>query len=391
MIQKKNLILLLSAIMLGSLGLAQNSKKEQPTLSLGGALRFNYNISSWKDGQKDRLGDFGFDVFRLNAKAKYKKLKIDAEYRFYSKDFGGSMLKHGWFAYDFSPNNTLQLGLTQVPFGITPYNSNSFFFSINYYIGLEDDYDMGLKFSHKGAQWEYDLAFFKNAEELRFGSNSDLSDSRYAYDVASIDLDGDGNLNLRNKEINQLNGQLKYLFGDKIKQKIGASIEYGGLYNLDTEEIGYHYALAAHYELKLERFETKAQISTYKYEAKNPEGQPSDKIALSAFGAPYLIAAKATSYTLGLSYALPVDWGIISQIKLYNDFGYLDKSVDEFDDSIMNTIGMMLTVGQIYTYIDVATGKNQAWLGSNWTNAFASGNTKEGWETRFNINIGYYF
>jgi hypothetical protein len=44
---------------------------------------------------------------------------------------------------------------------------------------------------------------FQNAEELKFGSNSDVSDSRYSYDVASIDLDG-GVLDLRNKETNKL-------------------------------------------------------------------------------------------------------------------------------------------------------------------------------------------
>ena len=33
--------------------------QEKPELKIGGALRFNYNLSSWKDGQKKRGGDFG--------------------------------------------------------------------------------------------------------------------------------------------------------------------------------------------------------------------------------------------------------------------------------------------------------------------------------------------
>jgi hypothetical protein len=65
---------------------------------------------------------------------------------------------------------------------------------------------MGVKFTTK--KWNYSLAFFKNAEELRFGNNSDVSNSRYP-DVASIDLDGDGVLDLRNK-VNQVNGKLSY-------------------------------------------------------------------------------------------------------------------------------------------------------------------------------------
>ena len=47
------------------------------------------------------------------------------------------MLKQGWIAYDLNNASELQLGLTQVPFGITQYNSHNWFFSLNYYIGLE--------------------------------------------------------------------------------------------------------------------------------------------------------------------------------------------------------------------------------------------------------------
>jgi hypothetical protein len=37
---------------------------------------------------KKRGGDFGYDVFRINAKAKYKGIKLNAEYRLYSEGFG---------------------------------------------------------------------------------------------------------------------------------------------------------------------------------------------------------------------------------------------------------------------------------------------------------------
>lgn len=39
----------------------------KPIVKVGGALRFNYNNSSWKDGQQERGGDFGYDFFRINA------------------------------------------------------------------------------------------------------------------------------------------------------------------------------------------------------------------------------------------------------------------------------------------------------------------------------------
>ncbi len=373
--------------------------QDKPSLELGGALRFNYNYSTWKPAQKKRGGDFGYDLFRINAKAAYKKVTLNSEFRIYSKDFGGPMLKQGWIGYDFNEQSNLQIGLTQVPFGITQYNSNSWFFSLNYYVGLEDDHDMGIKYTHTGEHWDYTLAFFKNAEELRFGNGTDVSDSRYSYDVASIDLNGDGNLNLRNKEVNQVNGDLTYkIVSDGSQQRIGISAQYGGLFNLDTENIGNHYAFAAHYELKVKKFGVKGQFANYGYNPENPLGETREVMAMTAYGAPYLVASRANIYSLGLSYSIPLSWGPISNMVLYNDLGIMDKLKENFDPSIMNVTGAMLTAGSVYTYIDFAAGKNQPWLGPVWTNALGSGGTQhrdtnvfEGWDMRFNINIGYYF
>jgi hypothetical protein len=366
--------------------------QDTPQVEIGGALRFNYNLSSWKEGQKKRGGDFGFDVFRINTKAKYKGIKLNAEYRLYSQGFGGGMLKQGWLAYDFDTKNEIQVGLTQVPFGITTYNSHNWFFSINYYIGLEDDHDMGVKFTHIDKNWDYSLAFFKNAEELTFGSNSDISNSRYSYDVASIDLNNDGILNLRNKEVNQANGKLSYKIGnDSINHKIGGSLLFGGLYNLDTQKTGSHYAAALHYELKYKRFGVKAQVTTYKKSPKGPNGESKEIIAMSAYGGAYLVAAAGNTYTLGVQYTLPVKWGPVSSLQFYNDYGYLEKLNSDFRDTAMNVTGVLVSAGSVYTYFDIAAGKDQPWLGPNWTNGLGSGAADAKWEVRFNMNVGYYF
>jgi len=361
--------------------------QDKPELKIGGALRYNYNLSSWKDGQKERGGDFGFDVFRINAKAKYKGIKLNAEYRLYSEGFGGGMLKQGWIGYDFTPENNLQIGLTQVPFGITQYNSHNWFFSINYYVGLEDDHDMGIKYTHNSEKWEYALAFFKNAEEMRFGSDSDISDSRYSYDVGSSS-DGTN----RNKEVNQFNAKIIRKFSNgSVNHKIGASAQYGGIYNIDTKNTGNQYSIAAHYELTAGKFDLKAQISKYKYNTENPTDQDNDVIAMTAYGYPYMVASEATTYTFGAAYSVPVEWGPISNLQFYNDFGLIAKSVDSFEDSLMNVTGVLVSAGNVYTYIDFAAGKNQPWLGSEWTDALAKGTAGIDWEMRFNINIGYYF
>lgn len=362
--------------LIGSSAVAQ----DKPELKIGGALRFNYNLSSWKEGQKKRGGDFGYDLFRINAKGAYKGILMNAEYRLYSDDFGGGMLKQGWLGYNFTKQDQLQVGLTQVPFGIQQYNSHNWFFNLTYYVGLEDDHDMGIKYMHTGKKIDYQLAFFKNSEELRFGNNSENSPNRYSYDVAG-----------RNKEVNQLNGKISYKFGEEFKSKLGASIEYGGLYNLDTEETGNHAALAVHYELTKGKWNGKAQFIAATNTPKNISGESNDVVTMAAYGAPYEVAANFNIYTLGVARNVPVKWGPVTNLQFYNDFGFMEKKTADFTDSYMNVTGVLVSAGNLYTYIDYAAGYNHSWLGGNFVDDFAKGNPDAKWEARFNINIGYYF
>lgn len=354
--------------------------QDKPELKLGGALRFNYNYSDWKPSNRKRGGDFGFDVFRLNVDAAYKKLTLAAEYRFYASFSGGGMLKSGWVGYQFNDMHQLQVGLAPVPFGIQPYTSNSYFFNINYYLGLEDDSDMGIKYLYRKGGWEMAFAFFKNADVLDFGDQSEVSPDRYAYDVAG-----------RNKEVNQGNAQVIYHWGKKWKQQIGGSAMYGGLYNLDTEKMGARSAFALHYMLDVNRWNLKAQYTNYQMRPKNLEGEDRRTVSVAAYGAPYQIAAKASTYSATLSYTIPIYKGVLDEIRLYNDFSMMDKRDKEFNDSYQNVTGCMLSMGSVYTYVDYAMGKNHSWLGSDWDNAFADGIASNHWNVRFNINIGYYF
>ncbi|APG61318.1 hypothetical protein [Christiangramia salexigens] len=354
--------------------------QEEPQINVGGALRFNYNLSSWKDGQKKRGGDFGYDMFRVNFDASWKDIYLNAEYRLYSQAFGGGFLKQGWMGYRINEEDEVQLGLSQVPFGIQQYNSHNWFFNLTYYMGLEDDHDMGVKFLHVGDDFEYQLAFYKNSEELQFGGTTESSPNRYSYDVVG-----------RNKEINQVNGKLIYKFGEKSINRLGVSAQYGGLYNLDTEKTGDHHGIALHYERNWGRWNLKAQAMNVAHNPENLPGESRETLQMGAYGFPYSIAADFNIYSLAVSRNIPVELGPISNLQFYNDFGYMDKKVDRFEDSFMNVTGVLITAGQLYTYIDYAAGYNHSWLGGNFVDDFAKGNPDAKWEARFNINFGYYF
>lgn len=350
-----------------------------PQFKLGGVLRFNYNYSDWKEGSRKRGGDFGYDLFKLDLKGSYKRFLLAVDYRFYAKAFGGAMLKSGWIGYQFDPRRQLQVGLTGVPFGIQPYGAHNYFFQISYYVGLEDDSDMGIKYLYNGDRWEYAFAFFKNSDEELFGSDTETTADRYAYDVAG-----------RNKEVNQFNGQLFYKWGKGVRQKVGASAEWGLLYNLDTRKNGPHFAFALHHELYWRGLSLKTQVATYAMYPKDAPGQNRDTVRMAAYGDVYSVAAKANIYSIGVGYTIPIGKGILKSIQFYNDFGWLQKWKKDFRDSFQNVTGCLIATGPVLTYIDYALGKHQAWLGPDW-NGFGAGQGSNSWHARLNVNIGYYF
>ncbi len=374
---KKILLVSVSLILVSNLNLqAENT----PKVNVGGALRFNYNYSNWNQQSKNNFGQFGYDVFRINANASYSKLELNAEYRFYGTNSGGPMLKHGWIGYQFNPEHQLQVGLNTVPFGILPYNSNNWFFNINYYIGFEDDADMGLKYSFRNKNWDFDAAFYKNSDVIAFFSDEGVSASRYGYDIAG-----------RNKEINQGNLRVAYRIDGFTKHEFGASGQVGGVYNIDTEKTGLRTAFAFHYVFNLGCLNLKAQYVNYTINHKNADpNATADWVEMAAYGANYNVARQGETYTLGLSYKIPINLDMLDAITIYNDWGILRKAKDAYQDSYQNVTGVMFTAGPIYAYLDYAMGKNHAWLGGDWNHAFSQGGSDK-WHARANFNIGYYF
>lgn len=360
----------------------EEEKKEEKKISLdiGGALRYNYNFSSWKPNQKKRGGDLGFEVFRINVEAKYNKWQLKIDQRFYSAEFGGAFLKYGWFQYNFNSKNHLKFGLIPSYFGTQQFNSHSWFFQLPFYLGFEDDHDMGLSYDFENDKIQFDFAFHKNAEELSFSDNSPISNARYNYDFSG-----------RNKEVNQVNLRVNYKFGKKVIQKIGTSIQYGGIWNIDTKEIGSHAALGLHYEMDYKNFNLKSQFLTYNNQPKNTDGESRDMIEMTAYGFPYNTASKASIYTIGIAYTIPVDWEPITSLQIYNDYAYMDKSISTWEDTQMNVFGLLISAKPVYIYMDYAMGKHQPWLGPQWANALTTGDEDNGWESRFNINFGYYY
>lgn len=349
-------------------------------VDFGGTLRYNYNYSSWKSLQKKRGGDLGFEVFRINVDLSYGNFEAHIDQRFYAASFGGAFLKYGWFQYNFSDERHLKFGLLPSYFGAKQFNSHSWFFQLPFYLGFEDDHDMGISYSINNSSYQLDLGFYKNAETLSFADNAPISDARYSYDISG-----------RNKEINQFTARFNYKLGQSNKQLLGTTLQYGGIWNIDTESVGSQFGWGVHYDVAFGNFDIKLQHIYYNNAPNIILGQSTDFIEVTAYNAPYQIAAKAQIYSIGVAYTIPLKWDFLSSIQVYNDYSYMDKDISEWEDTQMNVLGLALSGGPLVIYIDYGLGKQHPWLGPQYTAALSTGDPKNGWQSRFNINVGIYY
>lgn len=337
-----------------------------------GALRYNAVVSG--ENLETRRGETGLDLFRIGAEGTIDNLLISAEYRFYSYM---NTLHHGWIGYDFPGAGRLTAGVSQVPFGIFPYASHSFWFGVPYYIGLEDDYDLGIQYEGGSGPWGFQLGFFKN-EELGNAASLD----RYSFDLVRVGAQ-------QNEEINQLNARATYTLGrgtDSIHE-LGISLQGGELFNAATQDRGHHWAGALHLDSRIRRWNFQLELLRYAYFPENPPGVSDAVVEMGAFAESFPVSAAGTAGVANVAYNVPIDWPWLDSLLLYNDFSILFKDEDAFNESILNTTGAAMGKGPLFLYLDLIQARNMVFF----ENGSLAGGGNESWDTRLNFNIGYYW
>lgn len=361
----------------------QEKQQEASTdgIKLGGAVRFQYSYEGYDDDNEDRTGDLDFDTFRLGLDGSIGNVILSAEYRWFQYM---DVLHHAWVGYNFTDEQQGRVGVTKVPFGIQPYASHSYFFSSNYYVGLEDDYDLGFNYTYTTSDSQLDLAFYKN-DELG-GNDGYVSDrsERYSYDIVGVRLEGEGIYDAPITEAAESNTfNLRYATNYNVND---VAIEVGfsgfvGQLELDASTDGDYYASALHSVINYDRWNVQLQVSKYEYDV---DGMDVDEMVVGAYAFYDTIAAEATTYVANIAYSLPVEIGPISNLTFYNDYSLINDKSGNLEDTYMNVTGMAITSGGLYTYVDYVIAENQPFIGGSMA---GDGDT----ENRFNINFGYYF
>lgn len=349
---------------------------EEEGIEFGGAVRLNYAWRDYDTQNKDRGGDFELELFRINVRGTVGEVMLDAEWRRYN-DF--QAIHHAWVGYRFNDDVHAELGITQVPFGILPYASHSFWFGGTYYMGFEDDYDTGIKVVQEAGDWTFHYGFFKNPEY----SNDSRAD-RYSFDLVT---GGEQ----QNTETNQLNFRAARMLNhaEDRNTEVGLSLQAGQIYNRATEDNGDRWAVGAHMNGNYGPWNAQLQGIAYEFNPKNPDGVSDDFVQYGAFAFPFMVAAKGTVWSANLARSFDVNLGPITWMNCYNNFTYIDPRVDNSAESIQNVTGCSVSAGGVFAYFDWIAGKNMWFAGGDGIGLDGASAGK--WRSRLNINIGYYF
>ncbi len=366
--------------------------QEEDSLEIGGAVRYNLFFTDYESPADPNDLQFTWDTWRLNVQARSRGVGLRFEYRFYPT-FNTHFVKEGWLDYAFSPETEVQVGVTQVPFGNLQYNSHNWWFQLPYYVGLEDDHDMGVKLIHRRDDWSFMGAWFLQPEpagpaggEGSFGIGGA---GRYSYDL--LPTPGESNQEKHQGNL-RIARSLSHGPGEEGgRTELGVSLQGGGIWNSVTKAWGRRWAVAGHLDGTWGPWGVKAQVLRYGFSATDDEGAGLDRVQVGAYGDTYATAARATIATLGVQYGLEVERGPLTGVNLYQNYSWMGKAETTFHDSQQHVLGASVAAGALFVYFDLASGRNHPWLTDDFGVGLGEGRADARWNTRFNVNIGFYF
>jgi hypothetical protein len=367
--------------------------KPKLQISFAGGIALSAAFVDWSRptalGTRD--GDLRFSVLRIGARASYDKFKLEFEYRIYPFY---QFLRNAVLAYHVNERLSVDLGVSRVPFGLLPFASNSWFFGLPYYIGLEDDADFGLRIHYQPGHWDLWLAFYKNTEGSYFGKSRDSA--RFSYDVVQAsaeELAGSGIRAARNdRESNTGVARVAYSWRvGKFGAELGASGRLGMLQDLASDKSTLYWSAAPHARISYGLLELGLEAISYRY---RPHAGPEDDarlIALGAFDGPYAVARRGHLLVANIAYGFELPWRPLDLLMVYFDSGQLFKTVGDFKPSRQLVVGTYLLAGPLHFSFDVALGQHHPWVGPHYASALGAGAPTSRWNHWINLNIGFAY
>ncbi|MBB5941633.1 hypothetical protein [Xanthomonas sp. 3307] len=361
---RSGLLFVLAAALSGHV-CAQDTQNTETYFKLGGAVRFNYG---WLDYGPTHGLDL--ELLRVDLNAGDGPFFVSAQQRWYD---GFNAVHHAFVGWNVDDRTVLKAGIQQVPFGLLPTASNSFWFGSGYYLGIEDDYDPGLVLMRTNGNDTVHVGWF-SGDEYGDGART----ARYSFDVAET-------ARYPYREYHRLNVRYEHrvdlAHGSLL---LGASAFSGQILDVEDRRRYGHRGAALHAQWSSGGWTSQVQWARYRYAV------PSDRIAMSAFLAPFEIAAEADVPTANIAYSFGKGrW--LDDVTCYNNFSMTLPTHDRPDlrSSAQNVTGCSIKKGVMLTYLDWIAGRNMWFAGGDGI-AIDDGDRSR-WHSRFNLNIGFYF
>jgi hypothetical protein len=358
---------------------------------IGGAVRMRVD----DDAQRD-IHKIGLDTVMFSASYTSNSWTGAARYRFYGAEYPYQYVPHfgdirfmeyAWIGYRFDAQRQIELGLNQVPFGLLPLYSSTFWETLGNIVGMEDIYLLGGKYVQDTDGWSVQTGYYARQAWPGHGTSRGRT-----YSVVVTPADPGVAGGTRNVERDLFIGRVarKIRFGDW-KGEVGLSLLTSSLYNEDTRRYGRRNAYAVHYATQKEGWATKLQYARQQMTPRNPNRE--QIITLGGYDGTFNLATRGNFYAGDLSYTFADSYlgGWIKHLTLYSSYSLYEKSAPAFRNSQRFVLGASFSLKPFSVYLEWLNGRNDPYIGgSNYTQSLAAGGINS-WRNQLYMNIGYYF
>jgi hypothetical protein len=360
-------------------------------LDIGGAIRARWDYDPDRDIQK-----FNFDTAFLTAKYNSDTWIGAAKYRFYGRAYpyqytnnvgDVAFAESAWIGYKFNPDQQIQVGLNQVPFGLQPYFGSTFYETLGNVVGLEDLEEIGAKYIQQSGDWNIQAGYYLRPAWQGKGTSKGDTYSSVVSEADSYVTDGSNNQE-RNTVVLRL---AKSMDLGNWKSEVGVSGLTSTLENKDTHNDGRRNAVAVHYIGKNGPWGVQLQAARQQMSPRNPGTD--ELVTLGGYDGTFNVASRGNLYVADLSYDVAGKYIFdqVSGVKLYANYSAFDKSADDFKTSQRMILGTSFSVSKLWIATEWLFGKNDPYIGgSSYTQSLGAGGTNQ-WENQLYMNVGYYF
>ncbi|TCU58963.1 hypothetical protein EDF58_103500 [Novosphingobium sp. PhB57] len=373
-------------------------------LKIGAALRGRYDLrfnDVGSAGQRRTSSHLSFDTLALTADYDSTRFFGAAQYRVYGGSFiygknGGydghvgevNFLMYAYAGAKLNATDSVTVGVQPVPFD-DRYWGSSILDDLGFVYGMEETYNLGMKFKRQTADYRVELGFFPSSGPNGMGISTDSS--RYSTNIAKADsYVPDGS---RNDERKMIVGNVQYALvsNQDTTLKATASAWISSIYNFDTDKEGSKHLFAFSLTGSHGPWSAKALVARQDIDPRNPGRN--DMISVGGFDGSYNIAAKGT-YAFG-EIGRTIDTGKLPfDLLVYANYGRFMKDAAGFRDSERFDLGAVWTAkdkGRIKVFSEFLLGRNDPYVGAG---QFISGAAQGGddrFKAAFMMIFGYYF